>query len=269
MSPELAVEICRKAIQTILMCAAPMLIVALVAAFLSIINPVGLVVVAIAALVAGVFYLWTEFETFRHVVTTVFEVVKTVIEIFVTFYKRMFDALRDIVTGYITIIKGIFTGDLGKVLDGFKDIFSGAIKFVINLFVGMPRAIFENIGGALLNLGKDIVGKIVDGIKSVAGNIGSTVMNAIPGAGIVGGAIGKVKNILPFADGGIVTAPTLGLVGEAGPEAIIPLPQLPGMMGGGGITINVAGTVVTERDLVEQMRVGLLRSQRDGKQLVA
>ena len=34
MSPELAVEICRKAIQTILMCAAPMLIVALVVGLL-------------------------------------------------------------------------------------------------------------------------------------------------------------------------------------------------------------------------------------------
>src|SRR5690606_36465653 len=28
-----------------------------------------------------------------------------------------------------------------------------------------------------------------------------------------------------FADGGIVTSPTLGVVGEAGPEAIVPLDQ--------------------------------------------
>jgi flagellar biosynthesis protein FliQ len=34
MSPELAVDICRKAIQTILMCAAPMLIVALIVGLL-------------------------------------------------------------------------------------------------------------------------------------------------------------------------------------------------------------------------------------------
>jgi len=41
-----------------------------------------------------------------------------------------------------------------------------------------------------------------------------------------------------FADGGIVTGPTLGLVGEAGPEAIIPLDQM-GRMGGMNVTINM------------------------------
>ncbi|HEY3363171.1 MAG TPA: hypothetical protein VGK06_15475 [Methanosarcina sp.] len=42
-----------------------------------------------------------------------------------------------------------------------------------------------------------------------------------------------------FATGGIVTAPTLGMVGEAGPEAIIPLDQMPNM--GGNVTITVNG----------------------------
>lgn len=40
-------------------------------------------------------------------------------------------------------------------------------------------------------------------------------------------------NIPQFAEGGIVTKPTVGLVGEAGPEAIIPLNRM-----GGGITVN-------------------------------
>jgi len=33
----------------------------------------------------------------------------------------------------------------------------------------------------------------------------------------------KVNQVLPYADGGMITRPHLGLVGEAGPEAIIPL----------------------------------------------
>jgi hypothetical protein len=126
-----------------------------------------------------------------------------------------------------------------------------------------------DLGGRLVEFGRTIVDRIVDGIRSVAGNIGSAVLGAIPGAGTIGKAAGFIGNVLPFADGGIVMAPTLGLVGEAGPEAIIPLRQLPGMMGSGGVIVNVAGTVITERDLIEQIRVGLLRSQRDGKQLVA
>lgn len=37
------------------------------------------------------------------------------------------------------------------------------------------------------------------------------------------------SNARPYATGGIVTQPTMGLVGEAGPEAIIPLSQLSGV----------------------------------------
>jgi len=50
-----------------------------------------------------------------------------------------------------------------------------------------------------------------------------------------------------FADGGIVTGPTIGLVGEAGPEAIIPLDRL-GQFGGGGQVINlhVDGELITQ-----------------------
>jgi hypothetical protein len=45
-----------------------------------------------------------------------------------------------------------------------------------------------------------------------------------------------------FATGGIVTGPTVGLIGEAGPEAIIPLDRLGNMPGVGGnqYTINVS-----------------------------
>ena len=50
-----------------------------------------------------------------------------------------------------------------------------------------------------------------------------------------------------FAQGGIVTAPQIGLVGEAGPEAIIPLDRL-GQFGGGGQVINlhVDGELITQ-----------------------
>jgi hypothetical protein len=52
-------------------------------------------------------------------------------------------------------------------------------------------------------------------------------------ATMVGGVLAAFASIPKFAKGGIVTGPTLGLVGEAGPEAIIPLNKLEGMMKGG------------------------------------
>ena len=62
----------------------------------------------------------------------------------------------------------------------------------------------------------------------------------------------------PMATGGIVTAPTLGLIGEAGPEAVIPLNQM-GSMGGTNVTVNVAGSVLAEGDLAETIQNQLIR----------
>ena len=61
-----------------------------------------------------------------------------------------------------------------------------------------------------------------------------------------------------MATGGIVTAPTLGLIGEAGPEAVIPLNQM-GSMGGTNVTVNVAGSVLAEGDLAETIQNQLIR----------
>jgi hypothetical protein len=41
-----------------------------------------------------------------------------------------------------------------------------------------------------------------------------------------------------------------------------------GAGGGMNIVVNVAGSVTTERQLVEQIRVGLLKSQKSGRAMV-
>jgi hypothetical protein len=53
---------------------------------------------------------------------------------------------------------------------------------------------------------------LIDGINTVT-NIGSSI------GGVVGGALKTIG----LASGGIVSEPTLALIGEAGPEAVIPL----------------------------------------------
>ena len=53
-----------------------------------------------------------------------------------------------------------------------------------------------------------------------------------------------------MADGGIVTGPTLALIGEQGSEAVIPLNQMGKMGGGGGaITVNVNGGLSTSAEI--------------------
>ena len=67
------------------------------------------------------------------------------------------------------------------------------------------------------------------------------------GASILGGAVTANtgdKNIPAMAGGGIVTSPTLALIGEKGPEAVVPLGR-----GMGGTTINVYGSIWQTQDL--------------------
>lgn len=94
-------------------------------------------------------------------------------------------------------------------------------------------------------------------------------------AKIIGGDGGAVTDLPPkvnknpgdliaLASGGIVTSPTMALIGEAGPEAVIPLSG--GGIGGNiTITINNAGSVIAEADLVSGIRNALLQAQNNGQ----
>ena len=50
------------------------------------------------------------------------------------------------------------------------------------------------------------------------------------GVGMVATIIATLSNMPKFAEGGLVNSPTVGLFGEAGPEAVIPLDRLEKMM---------------------------------------
>jgi TP901 family phage tail tape measure protein len=67
--------------------------------------------------------------------------------------------------------------------------------------------------------------------------------------------------VTAMASGGIVNSPTLALIGEAGPEAVIPLGKGGGIGGGTNVTVNVAGSVLTEGEIGEIVQEQLLRIQ--------
>jgi hypothetical protein len=107
------------------------------------------------------------------------------------------------------------------------------------------------LGDAAIELGKIAIatGLAMTGIKAAFKSLNPAT--AI-GAGVALIALGtlvkaKVASVPKFAEGGIVTRPTLGLFGEAGPEAVIPLSKMNGMGG----TVNVEGRFTIQgRDLV-------------------
>jgi hypothetical protein len=88
---------------------------------------------------------------------------------------------------------------------------------------------------------------IINPIKTAIRFIGDLLgaLKKIPGVGSIGNFLGGI-NIPGFADGGIVTRPTLAMVGEKGPEAIVPLNRGGGV---GGVTVNVTGGLATSAEI--------------------
>ena len=79
--------------------------------------------------------------------------------------------------------------------------------------------------------------------KAMASTAGIPFAGVAMGLSAVAAIVAAMRAIPKFATGGIVTAPTVGLVGEAGPEAIIPLAKLDKMMSSGGVReVRVVGT---------------------------
>lgn len=119
-------------------------------------------------------------------------------------------------------VEGIGTV-IGNIASGIKNPFESVLKTIGGL-----------LGDGLIQIGKQLIeaSAIMIAIQKAVAQLGT-----IPEVGLLVGiaaiAAGTVlKNAVTttaahaFADGGIITGPTLGLVGEAGPEVIFPLSKL-------------------------------------------
>lgn len=135
-----------------------------------------------------------------------------------------------IVVGVIALIAGLALAyqrfeSVRTVVDFLFQALKIGIDNAVNNFhtmLNIVKAVFNGIGSAWNNT----FGKISFSIPNIPG---------LPGRGT------KVEfpKIPALADGGIVTGPTLALIGEAGPEAVVPLDRAGGM--GTNVTINVNG----------------------------
>jgi len=152
-----------------------------------------------------------------------------------------------------------------------RDSFAATGKDAATLERGMSRGLRKAFDGLVFD--GDKLSDALDGLaKSMISTVYSAAMRPITnqvGGLIAGGVSSLVEGLLPFADGGsfaqgrvmpfasggIVTGPTMfpmrggtGLMGEAGPEAIMPLARGPdgklGVRGSGGPT-NVVINVTT------------------------
>lgn len=91
---------------------------------------------------------------------------------------------------------------------------------------------------------KEMTPKLMAQMDSIAAKMQRTVNIDV----VVTERVNRIIAGIPaMANGGIVTGPTLALIGEAGPEAVVPLSQMGKM--GGGVTINVDGGLGTSAEI--------------------
>lgn len=98
-----------------------------------------------------------------------------------------------------------------------------------------------NWGEKLIKVLKDVWDWIVKVYEKISGGVGKAI-------GAVSGAFGAIGGAIGFQEGGIVTSPTLAVVGEAGAEAVIPLNRLGEFKSGNNITININGGYYLSED---------------------
>jgi hypothetical protein len=118
--------------------------------------------------------------------------------------------------------------------------FEGFRKVVDNVF-GAIKWYVNNVTIPAVNLLVDVFKKAFNGIATIwnntIGKFSFTVPSWVPG---IGGKGFSMPDIPMLANGGIVTGgATLAMIGERGPEAVIPLDRMGEFGMGGGTTVNI------------------------------
>jgi hypothetical protein len=89
--------------------------------------------------------------------------------------------------------------------------------------------------------------KLMAKMDAIAAKLKRTVSIDVVITERVNRIVANLGGIPAMAEGGIVTKPTLALIGEAGPEAVVPLSKMGS--GGGDVHINVNGGLATSADI--------------------
>jgi hypothetical protein len=138
----------------------------------------------------------------------------------------------------IAIGVGLLVAALKIAYDKFEG-FRKVVDIVFDALVKGGKLVFDGLTTyftGLYNAFKTLFNGIA---KLWNGTVGKLAFNIPSWVPVIGGKGFEVPEIPMLADGGIVTGPTLAMIGERGPEAVIPLSGRGGGMG--NYTINING----------------------------
>jgi len=125
----------------------------------------------------------------------------------------------------------------GKAFEAVGDIASTVFNGIKAGFAGVVTAVSGYVNG-LVAVYKGLFNGIASVWNNTVGKLSFKIPSWVPG---IGGAGFDVPDIPMLANGGIVSSPTLAMIGERGPEAVVPLTGSNSPSLGNSVTINVNG----------------------------
>ena len=215
-------------------------------------SPLGLIITLIAAVIAGLIYFFTQTEAGKAMWETFTQMFMATVQMISEFFGYVFNEwLPSVWQGFvdgITAAWETFKGYFNTALEGIGTFFKNYVNGWIGLFEGF-------INGAIRG-----INWLIDRLNSIKLKIPSWVPKI--GGKSFGVNIRKVSEVsLPrLAEGGFVDQPTTAIIGEAGPEVVVPLDRFEQMMGmnGTGGTVNYYAapnkSLDAEQELIMAMR---------------
>ena len=171
----------------------------IVSSFISVFEPIGELFSSVKEIFGDLFGeskelgdIWgTIGSTLGSLVSVVFVPLKAAIGFIIQGVKSVVDVFG----GIVDIFQGRFEEGMKKIVKGLIGFILRPFQFIIDIATGTINA-------------------VIDGLNNIPGvNLEPVNFNLAESA----------SNLIPLAEGGIVTQPTQALIGEAGPEAVIPL----------------------------------------------
>lgn len=227
-------------------------------------NPIMLVVMAVAALVAGLIWFFTQTELGQQIWANFTKFISEAWENTVQFLTEAFANIGQFIADTLTNISTVWNtvwANIGKFIsDVWNNIVNwvkGAMDNVSNFIsgaLGAIRSAWENvwngIGGFLRGVWNNILGWIEGGVNGAIDLINGMIGGISDVAAIIGIEIGTIPHVrIPrLAEGGVVSRRPGGILANIGEgrydEAVVPLsPDVLSKLGGGnGGTVNIYPT---------------------------
>lgn len=195
------------------------------AAIAFLVSPMGLVTVAIGAVILIGYQLYKHWDELSAKAKETWDSIKNKFQefkdwlgnIFATDWAQKFGFFGEIANSFLHVISSVWSS--------IKQVFSGIIDFIAGVFTGNWSRAWQGVvnifGGIMSGLGavmkaplNAVIG-IINGAISGINSIHVDIPDWVPGLG--GRSFGPHLSRIPYlAKGGIVDQPTLAMVGEAG-----------------------------------------------------